>query len=847
MSNLRESINFNLVKHITAEEYFTGEEYAASMFKAKYSHTKDDGSIESPAETFWRVSSGLAAMEDNEELESYYRSIWFSLMWNGWFRPGGSVISGVGSKTRQSLLNCTTLPLNGDSIEDIAACDYTVMKCAAFRQGLGIDGSSLRPRGARVNNAALESTGVVPWIAKLVDNGKYVGQKGRMPALLISLKDYHPDIFEFITSKTKSGQLENCNISIQISNDFMNAVKNDLDWELYFEFENDKYPRISRTVKAKELFQLIADTAYTSAEPGVQFIDQLRAGSMVHQLYLDTDDKRFQLISTNACSEKPLPPYGVCNLLSINMEMFSTNLEEYIDELEYIVPILVRLSDNVVSYELNNKLSPLPEQAWILNDTREIGMGITNMHGWLLKQQIPYASEKGNDVVENFFKYYAHNVFKSSVSLGIEKGSAPAWGRFNNRYKALMNSVYFKNIFNEFYDSETPINMQIPHMRNMAHMSIAPSGSISGTFPESVLSYGAEPFTGPYYWKKTRAINKGIYTHYFIIPNKVRQYLLNIITDPVDLKKIQDFPGSALDDEGVIGNELVGIINKYVPKELFTPAHLINPLDKVELMSRIYKWMDASISITYNLPTTATKQVVYDIYMSAFDKGVRAVAVYVEGSREGILIFDDPVVNAKKFKDGHSLENLCANGNRPTRIIFNCAPKRPDELPCDIYITSIKGVQWTVLVGLLEGQLFEIFCGQSEDLPLPQSCKNGIIRKQGDGIYELEVRSRRSPIIFKDLAGVLMSDNEKALTRLLSLNLRHGVPPQYIVQQLKKTNGNITAFSTAISRVLSKYVNSYTLKGNEMICPVCGQPSLIFEEGCIKCADINCTYSRCGG
>ena len=152
---------------------------------------------------------------------------------------------------------------------------------------------------------------------------------------------------------------------------------------------------------------------------------------------------------------------------------------------------------------------------------------------------------------------------------------------------------------------------------------------------------------------------------------------------------------------------------------------------------------------------------------------------------------------------------------------------------------------WTVLVGLLDGKPYEIFCGNSEDLYLPKTCNNGIIRKQGKGRYELDVVIRRSPVIYKDLASILMTDGQKGMTRLLSLALRHGALPRYIVEQLKKTNGSISDFSTAISRVLGKYVGTYELTGDENKCPKCGENSLMFTEGCIKCISEGCTYSRC--
>lgn len=1157
-------VNFNDVKNITSKEYLKGEEFASDMFDAKYAHVKTDGSKETPAEVFYRIATELSEFEKTENRETY-KNIWFSLLWDGWFRPGGSVISGVGSTIKQSLGNCTTVGLNGDSLEDIADTDYKIMKCAAFRQGLGVDCSNLRPKGAKVNNSAIYSTGAVPWMEKLVDNGKYVGQRGRMPALLVSLKDRHPDIFEFITAKIENGKLENANISVQISNDFMNAVESDSDWELYFEFPNEKYEKISKIVKAREIFKLIAKTAWSSAEPGVQYIDLLRSGTLCHQIYKATGDERFKILSTNACvpgfssilttngikkmdninigdiiwsgkewtkvinkwsngikpvyeyntsssrfigtqdhnvydsgkkleignakkldvcknecnntvlfdnqsildglligdggihkasnnlillyigkddgdyfkseiasligkerkgiskyawevvstslnsddftktynrivpnkfyygdfnivcsflrglfsangtvstsgnrvslkqtslkmiyqvremlssvgifsyittnkskkitfnngeyiskesydlnicsdidifqknigfiqqykneklnnilklrknkknnksidiktkkylgefevfditvdnedhtfwcngslvsncSEKPLANLNVCNLLSINMEKFSSDPTKYLKELEEIIPYLVRMSDNVISYELKNNLTPLKEQEWIVSNTREIGMGITNIHGWLLKQNLRYASSEGNDKIEHFWMNYAHQVFKSSIELGKEKGNAPAFELIEDK-SIFMNSIFFNNIVNEYFGGDYN---KITHLRNLAFMSIAPSGSISNTFPEPVFSSGIEPVIAPWYWRKTRAINKGIYTHYFVIPHKVKQYVIDKIDNEEDREKLLKFPGSVLDETGEIGNELIKIISKYVDKDLFSPAHLINYTEKINLMSKIYKWTDASISVTYNLPNSSTWEDVYKIYIDAFKNGVRAVSVYVDGSREGVLIFEDPVTNAKKYSNKQHTP-ICNDNNRPVDIVLTCAPKRPKELTCDIHFTNIKGVNWIVLIGLLNNNPFEVFCGKSEELSIPKSCKTGIIIKEKTGQYMLRISNKNINFEYSNIADVLMTDNEKSITRILSLSLRHGVSPLFVVQQLKKSGGDITAFSTAISRVLSKYINSYTFKDNEKECPECKEKSLMFIEGCIKCSTPGCLYSRCG-
>ena len=832
-------INFEDVKNIITDDYFSKEKFAVDMFNTKYCHIKKDGTKETPAEVFWRIAYELSRFEKSKKEQDHYCDMWFSLLWVGWFRPGGSIINGVGNSSTTSLNNCTTIPLSGDSLEEISKCDYNVMKCAAFRQGIGVDVSKLRPRGAEVNNAANKSTGVVPWTCKIVDNGKYVGQSGRMPALLISLKINHPDVEEFITAKMKQGVIENANISVQVTDNFMKAVETDGVWELRFDFpEDSKYETIIRTVKAKELFNLIARTAWASAEPGVQYIDLMKKGSMVQCIANAIGDSRYEIISSNACSEKPLPAFGVCNLLSINMEMFSTNQIEYKKELEFIVPYLVRLSDNVVTYELENNLSPLPEQRFMVESLRELGMGATNLHGWLLKQDLAYDSDEATKVTEDFFKHYSFNVFKTSMAIGKEKGNAPAFDLVENK-EEFLNSTYFNNIVTGFFDGDPT---KIKNLRNMAHMSIAPSGSISNSFPIPCISSGIEPVIGLYYWRRTRAVAGGIYTHYFVIPNRLKEYILSKIDkETEDYGELINFSGSEPDDDGTIGKKLIEIINKHIPTNFFKFAHEIDYRKKINLMSSVYSWIDAAISCTYNLPNTSTSEDVAAIYIEAYKKGVRAVSVYVDGSREGVLIFDDPITNKSKCE---RKVNICSE--RPEYIQLNCAPKRHDVLECNIHQISIKGEMWTVLVGMLYDLPFEIFCGQAEDLYIPKSCRKGKIIKRGYGKYSLEIMIRKSPVEYKDLAQVLMTDEERSLTRLLSLNLRHGIPLQFISEQLKKSNGGITTFSTAISRVLSHYIKNtdYVYKDGEKKCPECGKNTMIFKGGCFECMD--CGYSKCG-
>lgn len=824
---MEEIIDFESVANVSIEEYFRNNSFAVDMFRSKYCHSSEEEE-ETPAQVFQRIATGLSYKESLKK----YRKVWFSLMYNDWFRPGGSIISGVDSGRNESLLNCTTIPIKGDTLEDISYAEWSLMKCAAYRQGMGVDLSTLRPRGSKISNAAEESTGVVPWGEKFSNIGYYVGQKGRMPAILESLLISHPDIEEFIISKCKRGKIENANISIQIPDSFMRSLEKNEEWILKFETEREV---IEKTIDPNYLIDLTAETSAYSGEPGIQFIDLMRQGSMINTIYEITGDNRFKIISTNACAEKPLPEYGSCNLGCVNMEKFSTDPEEYKNQLEWIIPFIVRLQDNVVSYELDNKKSPLKEQRYILEQTREIGLGVTNLHGWLLKDDLQYDSDKAIEKAEDFYRYFAYCVFKSSIKLGKEKGNAPAFNKLDNpSYNFYKYSSYFRNIIDEFYNGDYT---KAEYMRNLAHISIAPYGSVSNSFSFPCISSGIEPIIGSWYWRRTRAINKGVYDYYFIIPDRVKEYILSCISAYTeDYEIIDNFSGSERDNDGKIGKNLIYIINNYISESFFKPAHEIDYNKKLELLEKLYKWTDASISCTFNLPVTSTYEDVKNIYLSAYKKGIRAVSVYREGSREGILLFEDPITHKNKY-DKKSW--LCLE--RPDNVTHHCAPKRPKELECDVHHTTVKGEKWLVLVGLLNDKPYELFGGQDDELLLPKSVDSGMIVKNGKGKYSLRVKVRKRELEHKDIANVLMSAEQRVITRMLSTCLRHGVPVEFITSQLKKAKQDITDFASAISRVLSKYESPDMIE--EEKCPSCGE-NMIKEEGCIKC--ISCSYSRCG-
>jgi ribonucleoside-diphosphate reductase alpha chain len=489
--------------NITVEEYFNNDNMRIDIFKSKY--------LKSPEQTvdncFNNISIAISevSIENNSE---YWKNKWKNDLLKGIWRPGGSIIASINNNTKKiSTFNCTTVKIKDDTLESIYKARYECAKMAAYRQGLGIEFSKLRPKGSPVNNSSEISEGVINWMKSFDSIAEEVGQRGRRPAILSALKDNHPDIIEFIKAKSDLYTLKNMNISVQISDDFMKAVKNDDDWELFFELENE---RISKIVKATYIFDLLCKQSFKHAEPGLQFIDRMKDGSIQEAL-------GYEIVGTNACSEKPLPDYGVCALASLNMENVPfINDENFHSFMQEHIYSLVRFMDNVVQYEIDNDYkSPLKEQLKIVKDLREIGLGVTNLHKWFYDNNIEYGSNESINVINEFFKYYQYYAFKSSCELALERGACDAWNLKNNANN-FKETKFLQNLFITFNDLKEMFYET--GIRNGALLSIAPTGSISMTFPNDCLSSGIEPTIGYAYWRKTRAVSRNDYDYYFVLP-----------------------------------------------------------------------------------------------------------------------------------------------------------------------------------------------------------------------------------------------------------------------------------------------------------------------------------------
>jgi ribonucleoside-diphosphate reductase alpha chain len=301
------------------------------------------------------------------------------------------------------------------------------------------------------------------------------------------------------------------------------------------------------------------------------------------------------------------------------------------------------------------------------------------------------------------------------------------------------------------------------------------------------------------------------------------------------------FTGSELDHDGVIGKKIINVVNKYIDTDLLKSAHEIDPFKKIELMSKVQQWVDAAIAVTYNLPEDYKVENLPTLYTEAFNNNLKALSIYREGSREGILIFDDPVTHKKKYNNKNIIS--CNDKQyRPDNIIYHCAPKRPKKLPCKIHHCSVAGEKWIVLIGILNESPYEIFAGKkNEFFNISANVRDGEIIKNGQN-YTLKIPYRNSYIEYNEITELFMNEEYKSLTRMISLSLRHGVYHEFIIKQLKKSSDFVSDFVAVVSRVLSKYIKDFIYDNNDNLCPNCGE-ILLNESGCMKCID--CGYSKC--
>jgi ribonucleoside-diphosphate reductase alpha chain len=751
--------------------------------------------------------------------------------------PQGSPMAGIGNPFRvMSISNCFVIQSPYDSYGGILKTDQEQAQIMKRRGGVGFDISTIRPRGLPTANAAQTTDGIGVFMERFSNTCREVAQGGRRGALMLTLSVHHPEIRTFIHIKEDLKKVTGANISIRLSDEFMTAVKNKEKVQLRFPVDS-KEPTILEMVDAEELWTEIIAAAHKSAEPGLLFWDTVMKYCPANCY------PEFITISTNPCGEITLSAYDSCRLLLINVLSFVKNpfLNPEMDWRKYteVIRVAQRLMDDVVDLELECidkiiqkiKDDPEPEEVKLIElnlwnkiktaciNGRRTGLGLTGVGDLVAAMNMRYGSNESIKFVEELYQTLALNSYKSSVQMAKERGAFPSYS-----YAIEHEHPFIKRIMSA--DQSLQEEYIKFGRRNIANLTTPPAGSTS-MLAKSILGYG---------------VSSGIENVLYI--RSIRRKKIN----PNDKDAQVDFVdemGDKWTEFPVYHNgfeswkQITGKTDDQIKESPYwnSTADDVDWVAKVDMQGVAQKWIDHSISNTTNLPEEVDIETVKNVYMRGWEQGCKGITIYRKNSRAGVVL--DNSANKKETKKVSFNENH--------------APKRPHELDCDVYHSTIQGEKWTIFVGKLEGRPYELMGGLAKFVNLPKRVRSGKTLKHNGEInparYDFHYDYDKGPedeTVIRDIGNVFENPVHSAFTRSISLNLRHGVPVQYVCEQLLKgaeKDSDLYSFSRVMSRVLKNYIQDGT-KTTQKKCPECNSSNLSYQQGCVTCLD--CGSSKCG-
>lgn len=822
------------------------------VFLDRYSLKDEAGSpMEEYPEQMWRrIAKGIAQAEKDGKRRATWEKNFYSAMEDFKFVPGGRILSGAGTGFAVTYYNCYVLPSPPDSRDGIIDNLKQMVEIMSRGGGVGINLSSLRPRGARVKKVNGFSSGPINW-AELysVATHDIIQQGGtRRGALMLMLWDWHPDIEEFITVKKDLAKVNGANLSVCVSDRFMEAVKNDEDWPLLFPDMDDseydskwdgilenwielgKKVKIYKTIKARNLWDMIAKAAWASAEPGVVFME--RYNKWNNNWYFN------KINCVNPCGEEGLPAYGVCNLGSINLVPFVDSSRNFdYKALEEHVRAAVRFLDNVVDSDIYIFDEIRSTQ---LNGERRIGLGTMGLGDMLIKMKIRYGSEESLKVIEKIYKLIRDTAYDTSADLAKEKGAFPQFDA----------DKYTQSYFVKKLPERLRNKIKRQGIRNSVLLMQAPTGSSSLL---SEVSSGIEP----------------VYEFSFVRRDRLGEH---IIYHPIFDEWKRANPGR-------------------VRPKYFVSAKDLTPEDHVRVQATIQKYVDASISKTVNAPETFSVEDVKKLYNLAYELGCKGVTFMRAGSRPGVLERIDEkkeevVANGELEKasapvyldSGESLISrpMVVKGatyrmQTPVGSAFVTINETEEGIPLEVFINVGKAGSDVAAMAEALGRAISTSLRLRGDLSPKERAKelclqfSGIGGRRSVGFGQARIRSLPDAVSVALATHFGFKVNGGSTPNILNANsvstsssqvkagaslAAQGASPNGEVQTPKK--GLNVDPTVAPAGLIEEQTDLDTQASEESllagavsvdICPSCGANTLVYEEGCSKC--YSCGHSEC--
>lgn len=816
---------------------FTG--IRKTVFTDRYALKDDKGeAIEQTPEEMWRRVAGAAALQEKKENRKVWEEKFYDALRDFVLVPGGRILSGLGTGYKVTFYNCFVIPSPHDSRGGILTTLSQMVEIMSRGGGVGINLSSLRPRGARVQKVNGFSSGPCNWAELFSVATKDIIQQGgsRRGALMLMLWDWHPDIEEFITVKQDLARINGANLSVCVSDAFMEAVKKDGDWELMFPDPKDpdydtkwdgylpnwialgKKPIVHKTIKARALWDLVATAAWKSAEPGVVFME--RYNKWFNNSY-------FEYVNcVNPCGEEGLPNWGVCNLTSINLAALVNDKGEFdYERLIQVARVGVRFQDNIIDadFYIFDQIKEVQ-----LHGERRIGLGTMGLGDALIKMKLRYGSEESLAVIDKIYRTIRDAAYDASVDLAKEKGAFP---KIN---KAKHVEAYFIKKLPDTIRKK----MKRHGIRNSMVLQQAPTGSTSLM---AGVSSGIEP----------------VYEFEFIRRDRLGEHILR---HPLYEAWLQTYKAEHGKDP-----------DKADRPEYFVSANDLTPEDHVRVQAAIQEYVDASISKTVNAPKSHTVEDVKRLYTLAYELGCKGIAYMREGSREGVLTRKEeepkkeeikqvaaPMLNAEVKPRPAVVHGSTYQIETPMGQAYITINTNGGEQPLEVFVNVGKAGSDVTAMAEAMGRLISLVLRVASPIsPMERAHRVaseliGIGGARSLGFGENRVRSLPDAVA-------------KAIDRHFGFFAKHRVDaPLAAVAPVNghtangNSNGHAIAGAPAVITAPAPNVEPadkpMTVPATHMmlterrmvtvdLCPSCGEGSLVFEESCKKC--YSCGYSEC--
>lgn len=832
--------------------YFDGDELAARVWVNKYAMKDSFGNIyeKSPADMHHRLAAEMARIERKYPNAVPEEEIFSLLDHFRYIIPAGSPMTGIGNNHQvASLSNCFVIGIDGDadSYGAIMKEDEEQVQLMKRRGGVGHDLSRIRPKGSPVNNSALTSTGLVPFMERFSNSTREVAQDGRRGALMLSVSIKHPDAEAFIDAKMTEGKVTGANVSVRIDDDFMRCATEGRPYRQQYPVDAPEDECLtSKEIDAQKLWKKIVHNAWKSAEPGVLFWDTITRES-IPDCYADLG---FKTVSTNPCGEIPLCPYDSCRLLAVNLygyvdDPFTPQASFNFQRFRQHVRLAQRFMDDIIDLEeekidlILKKIDSDPQSEEVKHTERRLwekikrktgqgrrtGLGITAEGDMLAALGLRYGTQEATDFAVKVQKTLALTAYAASVEMAKERGAFEIYDA--QREAANPFILRIKEADEALY-----ADMVKYGRRNIACLTIAPTGTTSLM---TQTTSGIEPVFMPVY-KRRRKVN----------PNdpEVRIDFVDESGDAFEEYIVYHhhfltwMRANGIDTERRYTQEEIDELVARSPYYLAT-ANDVDWLMKVKMQGEIQKWVDHSISVTVNLPNAVDEALVDRLYVEAWKSGCKGCTIYRDGSRAGVMVS----VKKKKEDKGAKLQTLSP-----------VVERRPEVLECDVVRFQNNKEKWVAFVGLLDGRPYEIFTGLQDDeegIVLPKTVTKGRIVKHvnaedGTKRYDFQFENKRG---YKTTVEGLSEKFNKEYwnyAKLISGVLRYRMPLENVIKlvdSLQLESENINTWKVGVARALKKYITDGT-EAKGLKCPNCGHEALVYQEGCLICK--HCGSSRCG-